>query len=229
MDGPSGTGKTFACLLKLHVLLSLYPGSKALVARRSNTALAASAMATYRNHILHPQEHVRFYGGSHVKPAAFEFPNGSILAMTGLDRAEKIKSTEWDYAFLNEASECSKSDVEFVRSRLRNGKGPYHQLIMDTNPDAPTHWLHSRMNAGITTRVLSRHEDNPWLFDARTQDWTPAGRDYIYGVLGGLTGVRLSRLRYGIWCAAEGTVYQDSWDRSRNVIGGVLIPREWPR
>jgi hypothetical protein len=46
--------------------------------------------------------------------------------------------------------------------------------------------------------------------------------------IGGLTGVRLARLRYGIWAAAEGTVYEDSWDRARNIVDRFPIPRDWP-
>jgi hypothetical protein len=44
-----------------------------------------------------------------------------------------------------------------------------------------------------------------------------------------LTGVRLARYRYGIWAASEGTVYEDSYDRARNVVDKFEIPREWPR
>ncbi len=69
---------------------------------------------------------------------------------------------------------------------------------MDDNPERPRHWLNERMNAGITTRLISRHEDNPRFYDTKTGGiWTPDGKEYIYGVLGGLTGVRLARLRYG--------------------------------
>jgi PBSX family phage terminase large subunit len=234
LDGPAGTGKTYACLYKVHMLLTLYPGAKALVARKTSIALAGSAMATFRE-LLDPRENVNFYGGSRIKPAAYEYPNGSLMLVSGLDKPEKIKSYEFDIAYLNEATEMDVEDIEFIRSRLRNGKIPYHQLIMDVNPDAPGHWLNQRMNEGTTTRLLSRHEDNPRYFDARTQDWTDEGRNYIFEVLEGLTGVRLARMRYGIWAFSEGAIYQDSWDRARNIIDKWQgfdrhhIPAEWPR
>ena len=229
LDGPAGTGKTFAALYKVHVLLSLVPGAKALVSRKTNTALAGSAIATYRDHILDSREGVHYFGGNKVKPAAFEYPNGSLLIVNGLDKPDKVKSWEFDIAYINEATECTLEDIEFVRSRLRHGKLGYHQLIMDVNPAEPSHWLNQRMNDGTTTRLLSRHEDNPRYFDLKTNDWTPEGRAYIFDILGGLTGVRLSRLRYGIWAAAEGTVFEDVWDRQRNVITPFEIPKEWPR
>lgn len=229
LDGPAGTGKTFAILYKLHMLLLTHPHAQALVARKSNTALAGSAMATYRNDVLDPREGVRYFGGNKVRPAGFEYPNGSFIAVNGIDKRDKIKSWEFDIAYINEATECDVEDIEFVRMRLRKGNIGFHQLLMDCNPDAPTHWLNQRMNDGLTTRLISRHEDNPRYFDLKTGDWTEAGRDYIFGILGGLTGVRLARYRYGQWAAAEGTVYEDSWDRARNVIPRFAIPREWPR
>jgi phage terminase large subunit len=228
LDGPAGTGKTVSALYKVHVLLSIYKGTRALIARKTNTALAGSAIASYRD-MIDPRQGIRYFGGNKIRPAAFIYPNGSELIVNGLDRPEKVKSWEFSLAYLNEASECSVEDIEFVRSRLRQGKTPYHQLILDTNPDAPTHWLNTRMNEGTTTRLVSRHEDNPRYFDLKTNDWTPEGHAYIEGVLGGLTGVRLARLRYGIWAAAEGTVFESSYDRAKNVIKRFPIPAEWPR
>jgi phage terminase large subunit len=104
---------------------------------------------------------------------------------------------------------------------------PYQQLIGDCNPDAPTHWLRQRAQGGKTVLLESRHEDNPVLFQdsgAITQE----GARYI-STLDALSGVRLARYRYGIWAAAEGTVYEDSWDRNRNVIDRFDIPRSWQR
>ena len=233
LDGPAGTGKTVAALYKIHVLLSRYAGGRALVARKTNTALSGSAMVTYRDNILKGRTDIRWFGGNKVEPAAFRYPNGSEMIVNGLDKPEKVMSSEFEWAYLNEATECDLDDIEFVRIRLRPRTGgpevPYRQLIMDVNPDAPTHWLNARMNEGITTRLLSRHQDNPRYWDAATQEWTPEGREYIFGILEGLTGVRYARYRRGLWVAAEGTVYEQAWDRARNVIDRFPVPKEWPR
>lgn len=233
LDGPAGTGKTVAALYKIHRLLSTYPGSRALVARKTNTALSGSAMVTYRDNILKRRRDIRWFGGNKVEPAAFKYPNGSEMIVNGLDKPEKVLSAEFDWGYINEAPECDEEDIEFVRMRLRPRTGspdvPYRQLIMDGNPGAPTHWLNQRMIAGRTHRLISRHEDNPRYFDLKTNDWTEEGRKYIFDVLGGLTGVRLARYRYGIWAASENTVYEDSWDRAKNVVKRFDIPLDWPR
>lgn len=229
LDGPGGTGKTLAILYKVHTMLLTYPGSKWLVCRKYNVDLAGSAMATFQESILNPYEDVYYYGGSKVKPPGYIYPNGSFMAVSGLDRPSKLKSFECDGVYINEATEIDVDDLEIARMRLRKGVMPYQQIIMDVNPDAPTHWLNQRMIEGKTTRLLSRHEDNPRYFDIRTQDWTEEGHKYIFDILGGLTGVRLARYRYGVWAAAEGTIYEDSWDAKRNVIDRFPIPADWPR
>lgn len=233
LDGPAGTGKTVGALYKIHRLLMKHNGSRALVARKTNTALSGSAMVTYRDNILRGRSDIHWFGGNKVQPAAYRYPNGSEMIVNGLDKPEKVLSAEFDWGYINEVTECDVEDVEFVRIRLRPRTGgpavDYRQLIMDCNPNAPTHWLNLRMNEGVTTRLLSRHEDNPRYFDIRTQDWTDEGREYIFGILGGLSGVRLARYRYGVWAAAEGTIYEDSWDAKRNVIDRFPIPADWPR
>src|SRR5258708_5468389 len=233
LDGPAGTGKTFAALYKIHRLLMEYPGSRALVARKTNVALSGSAMVTYRQNILRGRRDIHWFGGNKVEPAAFKYRNTSEMVVNGLDKPEKVQSSEFDWALINEATECEIEDVEFVRMRLRprtyGPKVPYRQLMMDVNPGPPMHWLNVRMNEGITTRLVSRHEDNPRYWDMRTQEWTEDGQEYIFGILGGLTGVRYARYRLGLWVAAEGSVYEDSWDRARNVINRFPVPKEWPR
>src|SRR5450631_820210 len=233
IDGPAGTGKTFGILYVIHILLSRYPGAKWLVGRKHNTDLAGSAMATYRESVLDAREGVRYFGGNKVRPPAFEYPNGSAMIVNGFDKPGKVKSMDFDGIFVNEATELSIDDVEHCHMRLArraNSKLPvrYQKLLMDFNPDAPTHHLNQRMQEGLTRRLLSRHEDNPFLWDAKTRDWTEAGLRYIE-VLNNLTGVRLSRYRYGVWAAAEGTVYEGSYDRARNVIKRFPIPASWPR
>ncbi|MGH2506598.1 MAG: phage terminase large subunit [Ktedonobacteraceae bacterium] len=229
LDGPAGTGKTFAALYKVHLILLRYPGAKALVARKTNTALAGSAIATYRDQILDPNEGVTYFGGNKIRPAAFEYPNGSVMVVQGLDKREKVRSWEFDIAYINEATECDEEDIEFVRMRLRHGTVGYHQLIMDCNPDSPEHWLNQRMESGKTTRLLSRHEDNPRYYDEKAQKWTEAGIEYIFTTLAGLTGILKDRYFGGVWAAAIGAIYKDAFDRARNVVKPFPIPREWPR
>jgi hypothetical protein len=118
--------------------------------------------------------------------------------------------------YVNEAVELTEHEWELCSVRLRYGVMPYQQLIADVNPDVQTHWLNQRCIAGKTTRILSRHKDNPMLWDARRERWTMFGETYIRK-LHALTGVRKRRLADGEWCAAEGQVF-DEYDTALHLV-----------
>lgn len=58
------------------------------------------------------------------------------------------------------------------------------------------------------TRLQYRHTDNPALYDARRQAWTPWGREYVGAILGALSGVERLRLKEHQWVDAEGQIWK---------------------
>jgi phage terminase large subunit len=227
IEGPAGTGKSFGNLHKLHLAAQKYPGMRGLILRKTLESLKDSALVTFQNRVLDPLDGVVFYGGSKAKPAAFIYPNGSTIAIGGMDKPTKIMSAEYDMALVVEATDFTENDWETITVRLRNGVMPYQQLLADCNPDVPTHWLNRRCNDGKTTRLLSRHEDNPALWDAASGQWTVQGAAYM-AKLDALTGVRHKRLRLGLWAAAEGQIYEQ-WDPAVHLIDRFDIPADWDR
>jgi len=217
LDGPAGTGKTRAALEKLHAVLIKYPGARGLMLRKTHSSLKSTALVTYTEKVLHLLDRVKFHGGNARQPAQFCYPNGSSLVVGGLDKPDKIMSSEYDCCYVNEATDLTQADWEAITTRLRNGKMPYQQLIGDCNPQGPQHWLHQRMLSGLTTRLISRHEDNPTI--------TPA---YL-ATLQALTGVRRARLFLGHWAAAEGGIYEEVWNPALHLIDRFPIPPSWPR
>jgi PBSX family phage terminase large subunit len=227
LEGPAGTGKTLSCLWKIHSAALKYPRMRALVVRKTLVSLTASALVTFMNQVLGSGNFgVPFTHGNKVKPAQFEYPNGSRIVVGGLDNAAKIMSTEYDLIMVNEATDLTLDDWEKLTARNRYGVMPYQQVIADCNPDAPTHWLNQRCNEGTTTRLRSTHHDNPRYWDGK--DWTDEGRAYVVDKLGKLTGVRRHRLLDGLWAAADGIVY-DGWAPGTHLVDAFAIPAEWPR
>lgn len=215
IEGPAGTGKSYGNLQKLHLCAMKYAGMRGLIIRKTLESLKDSALNTFQERVLDDKDGVVFYGGSKAKSAAFIYPNGSQILVGGMDKPTKLMSSEFDMVVVVEAIEFSENEIEMMTTRLRYGIMPYQQLLMDANPDAPSHWLNQRCNAKKTTRLLSRHEDNPSLWDARAGSWTVKGEAYI-ATLDALTGVRKDRLRYGRWVAAEGAVF--AFDRAVHII-----------
>src|SRR5262245_62179573 len=136
--GPAGTGKSLACLYKLHLLAELVPGFRGLVVRKTRESLTESALVTYETKVL-PPGHPVLAGAQRRLRQAYRYPNGSELITGGLDKASRVMSTEFDAVYVQEAIELSEGDWEALSSRLRHGVLPYQQLIACTNPDAPTH------------------------------------------------------------------------------------------
>ena len=217
LHGPAGTGKSWAWLYKVHRACLKWPGMRALVVRKTRESLTESALVTFEDKILHPYWRDRIARNCQRRVRqSYRYPNGSTIVVGGLDKPSKVMSTEFDLVYVQEAVELHENDWESLSSRLRNGVMPYQQIASDTNPDAPTHWLKARMDAGRTLGIESRHEDNPAC--------TP---EYL-ARLDALTGVRYLRLRKGIWAGAEGMVY-DEYDQAVHLVEPIPIPAEWRR
>ncbi len=218
LDGPAGTGKSFAALWKMHLRRILYPGSRGMVARKTLVALKLSTLVTFREQVLGDllaRGLVRYWSARSDMPAHYAYWNGSVVVPTGLDTPGRALSTEYDDILVDEALDTDVTDIETLLSRIRRpgreyGTGdrpPYAQLTLVTNPGPASHWMNRRMLAGRMTRLVSRHADNPRM--------TP---EYLHLLETSLSGVRRQRLYLGIWASAEGTVYEDAWSPARNLV-----------
>jgi PBSX family phage terminase large subunit len=242
ISGPAGTGKSRACLEKVLMMCLRTPNLRAAILRKTLASLGSTALVTWRNYVakeaLATGECV-YYGGSAQEPPQYRFRNGSTVTIGGMDRPTRIMSSEYDIIYVQEATELTLEDIEFINTRLRNWRVSFQQLLMDCNPAGETHWLKLRANEGKTKLIESRHEDNPMLFDydpvTGTHSTTTKGAAYI-AKLDSLTGVRFKRLRLGLWVSAEGIIYE-SFDPAKHVIdwefdengNRIDLPDEWER
>lgn len=228
MSGAAGTGKSVGGLMKVHLACMARPKVRAVILRKTHRSLTSSTLVTFKEKVAAEAlatGAVHFYGGSAQEPAAFRYQNGSTILVGGLDNSARLLSTEFDLIFVDEAIEVSSEDLDTLITRLRNGVLSYQQMIMATNPGAPTHHLKRRCDEGRTKILYSRHEDNPRFHDGA--DWTDEGRDYLSG-LDTLKGPRYQRMRWGKWVAAEGQIFED-FDHSVHVLPkSFTVPPEWP-
>lgn len=88
------THNSRACLEKLHHCADKYPGMRALIARKTRESITQTAMVTYEQKVLPlgwlEEKYVRF----NTTDQCYEYPNGSIIAVGGLDKASKIMSSD---------------------------------------------------------------------------------------------------------------------------------------
>lgn len=203
-EGPAGTGKTRALLEKIHVALSKYAGCRWLIVRATRVSMTHSVLTTYEEKVLPAGSPIKSGAGRGHRDA-YTYPNGSVLVTGGLDRPDRLMSTEYDGIGVFEATEVAEDAFDKLITRLRNGMMPYQQIIADCNPAGPTHWLNQRALEGRMTRILSRHEDNPSV--------TPEYLEKLQGLHGALR----ARLYEGKWVQSDGLVY-DNFSRDVNVL-----------
>lgn len=246
LAGPAETGKTFGALTKLDALMWKYPDARALMLRKTYSAVKTSAVITFEDKVLQAYDTskgefastltaVRKVGGDNV--SFYEYPNGSRIYVGGMDQAaagdrygSKVLSAEYDIIYVNQAEELTLDDWEKLISRCtgRAGNTRYPQLMGDCNPGPPTHWIQERRKQGSLTFFNSSHKDNPTLYDEDLGAWTEQG-ERTRKRLSSLTGMRYKRLWLGLWVQAEGTVYED-FDYGVHVLKAKpRIPKSWDR
>jgi phage terminase large subunit len=220
--GPANTGKSRGALEKLNVCAMTYPGARMIIVRKTRESITQSAMVTYEKKVL-PQGWLaeskadqrkhrwKIYFSS--EDQEYQYPNGSIIAVGGMDRPSKVMSSEWSMIYVMEATELTEEDWETLSIRKRYGMMPYEQLLADCNPSYPTHWLKRRCDRGDTMLLYAHFADNPSITEAQLDD------------LKRLTGVRRLRLYEGVWAAAEGMVYTE-WNPSIHLITEKQM-KEW--
>ncbi|MCP9290009.1 phage terminase large subunit [Gracilimonas sediminicola] len=226
LSGPAGTGKSRACLEKLDFIANQYPGSRQLIVRKTRTSLNESGLVTYEEKVL-PANSLINEGADRPNRQKYDYPNGSVIVIGGMDKATRIMSTEYDVIYVQEAIELTEEDWENLTTRLRNNIVPYQQIISDTNPGVPTHWLKKRCNEGRCRMIYASHKDNPVLYNPDLKEYTDKGKIYI-SRLGNLTGARRERLKDGKWVGSEGLVFSN-YDERIHLIDRFDIPADWRR
>ncbi len=228
-SGPSGTGKSVFVLNWLLYCAERWPGMRGLVVRRTRASLTQSTLVSWEDRVL-PVGHPCLKGPMRRYRESYAFPSGSEIVVGGLDSndTDRVLSSEYDVIFVEEATELAESAWNTLITRLRNAVMPFQQIIGCCNPNAPTHWLKVRADSGRVQHFVTRHQDNPSLYDQRAGRRTASGEQYIGEILEGLTGLERERLLLGRWAGAEGLVYSD-FDPLTHVVSPFPIPNSWPR
>lgn len=129
--------------------------------------------------------------------------NGAFISFLSIDDPEKIKSTEWNDIWLEEASEFTWEDWIIIQTRLRaraDERNP-NRIYLALNPSDEQSWINQRLMLTKTFAeklevIHSNYRDNPFLSaeyiaileDLKDQD-PNAYQIYAKGEWGMLTNV----------------------------------------
>jgi phage terminase large subunit len=226
LSGPADTGKTITILYLLDQYAWQYAGAQLAIIRKTRSSMTGSVLQSFEQKILPKDTPVRTRGGSHVD--WYDYPNGSRIWIGGMDKPEKVLSSERDVIYVNQVEELTLNDWEFLLTRAngRAGNMPFARVIADCNPGGRSHWILGRRDAGILEFHESRHEDNPTIYDQATGELTNSGRNRL-AALDNLTGVRYERLRKGRWVSSEGIVFETYDPAIHHELNEPLSPIRW--
>lgn len=228
-DGGARSGKTDIVLRWIIQQIELHPceeGTRALVVRKNLSHAITTIYDQSLRKILAGNPDWTFVDSKYE----VRHRNGGLIRVGGLDdadRTEKILGSEYAIIFANEATQLSWDAIGTLRTRLAQVVPgiKVRKLIIDCNPRGPRHHLYM---AGV--RKLDPTNGKPLLDADRWArlHWTPYDnphltKDYLQ-ILEALSGVKRRRMLEGIWCSAEGAVY-DEYDEDVHVID--TMPTGW--
>lgn len=229
VEGAAETGKTFGLANFIDGLLWKYPKCKIVLVRLTYNSLLNTAVLSYQRVIKFGEKEclIRKFGGE--RPQFYEYPNGSRLYLTGLDKPSKILSGEFDGFWIPQIEELAEEKVFYLATRCTGRgavlpkRGSRTGIWADCNPDVPEHWIQQRKDI---TLLRTTHEDNPTLYDEQG-NLTEQGRNTM-AVLDTLPEPLYSRLRLGLWVGVEGQIWTE-FNRSIHVIPDFQPDPEWRR
>lgn len=216
VEGPTRTGKTLVCLLKLFYLHMHIKGLRTAIVRAHNVDLDATIRHDIRNTLLKydlndPRSPVQPEGGT--KKFHTLYINGGECRIGGLYRPQHILGTEYDLIFISQLEQLTEEQFQILRTRCTGSAGnwrtaqntPISQILSDCNPDTPHHWMYTREKNGQMKFVKFDFHDNPKFF--RQNRWSPDGYKVVTDLNQSLTGIYHDRYFKGYRVAAEGSVF----------------------
>lgn len=220
LTGSAGGGKSRLAAEKMHAFCKKYSGSMGLMLRKTRNSMTNSTVLFMEKTVIGDDPSVTHYPSKN----RFEYTNGSILAYGGManeEQREQIRSIgqggSVDVVWMEEANRFTEDDYQELLGRLRGKAAGWRQVILTTNPDAPTHWIKRRLMDGNEAAVYySGAVDNPH------------NPDEYRDTLASFTGILGKRLNLGLWVQAEGVVYEQFSDEL-HVIDPFEIPEDWQR
>lgn len=133
------------------------------ICRKTFPALRMTAMKLFFDLI---KEYGIYEESRHNKTFNTYEHGNNLVQFFGLDETEKVKSTEFNYLWMEEANEFSYGDYTNLKLRLSGqiSDGNMNHLYLSLNPIDAHNWIATRASKERDVEVVhSTFEDNPFL------------------------------------------------------------------
>lgn len=215
--GAMGGGKSVWLCAESLILLMKYPGNRGCLVRDQLIDLRLSTLITFEK--LCPAE---FIAKHQTEDHTIIFKNGSELVYGGLggnEDIERIKSREFGFFAIDEATECLEEMFIMLATRLRwvlpDGRRPNYYGLLASNPEPG--WVKERF-------VDQKKQDHVFI-PALPRDNPHLPKDYNADLRKMFPPEAARRYLDGSWEVFEGQIYKE-FDRSRHVFDHDIFENE---
>jgi len=216
-EGPARTSKTNRNLLKAFALHAKYPGFRSCVVRVNAVDLTDTVRYDISNVILRysmddPRSQIKQQGG--LTRFDHLYMNEGEMRLGGMDRPSSVLGGKYDLLIFSELSQFTEEQFQLLKTRcsgdsakwrLKNGDICF-QVLADTNPDAPSHWMYQREAEGLMRFIKFDFKDNPYYF--RQGRWSRVGKTSVNELDRAHSGIYHDRYFKGLRKAPEGMVFE---------------------
>lgn len=170
--GGARSSKSFS-LAQLFIIKLLTESNKRFLVLRKT--LPSMRISTYKLIIDLLSEYGIYEPANHNKTGRTYVHRNNFLHFTGLDDPQKIKSTEWNYVWMEEANEFSWEDFITLKTRMsaKSGDGKPNQMFLSLNPCDKGNWVYQKVIKSKSSKVKklksqivvfeSNYLNNPFL------------------------------------------------------------------
>ena len=160
--GGARSGKSYALAQLLLTKGLTFNGCNIGITRKT---LPALKMTAYRLFIDMLKKHGLYKADNHNKTEHFYMLDKTRVQFFSLDDPEKIKSSEFNYIWIEEATEFSYKDYITLLTRL-SAPNPYdkNHLYLTLNPSDCNSWINTKLLPSLDCQIIkSNYKDNPFL------------------------------------------------------------------
>lgn len=217
-DGAIRSGKSVVCVLSfiLYVMTHF---------NQQQAAIAGKTVMSVRRNIVNPLKQILLTIGyeliEHRSENYLEIIDGEttnfVYLFGGRDESSQdlVQGLTLCAVFLDEVALMPESFYNQITARTSISKA---KIWTSSNPSSPYHWFY--------TKVLKRLRELNGLYIHFTMDDNPSLSEEVKNRYKKMYyGVWAKRYIDGIWCTAEGLIY-DSFDDNQNIIAPEDIPYE---
>lgn len=163
--GGAGSSKSYSTAQYLIEKFIKEKHKKILVCRKTLPALKITAYYLIVD-LLKKYSIYNFLKHNKTDRIIYNLRNHNFLYFTSIDDPEKIKSTDWNYIWVEEATELSYDDYLTLYTRLRSLEtyNTFNQIILTLNPSDIHSWIYEKLITQENINIInSTYKDNPYL------------------------------------------------------------------